>query len=293
MEEFEVSELVAEDVRWLANASGRQQECSPSEEFGKTFKRFDADDLSMLLKKKSVKAELGKVVELYVDALKNQKWRYYITAKECVSILKAIAPDVREEFDYKIKSSDYKALTEYFDNFWNMKEARLDKLLEALPGNAKGYAYALATPLPMLFFSLLIALLVFNIVMLHIKNKSRLLMNAGAPVAASGFIFLVAGLIGGPMSFVLGRNAEMLFSRYLPWITSMFLVYGLILLLAGGAVVALSFWARAAQSKKPLRAAAKVSGFGNLEKTLVLVLGNVIIAVSCGIVSLLIINLIR
>jgi hypothetical protein len=284
-----VSEMVCNELRWISSISNSGFEYAPTRGFAKAFNRIDSDDLSALLRKRSVKTELGNVVGLYVDALAKGRWNYQISTKELINALKAIAPDVRDEFGYKLSNDDYKSLTKYVNAFRLPEEGRMDVLL----GDAEGIVYVLTTAFPSLIFGLLILLSVFNIFILHRKNFQALFLNLGFPVAISGVIFVAIWLAVGPLCFALGRDAEILFSRYLPWVVKMFLLAGLIALAVGIVLIICSVLANMAAARLGSRRAAEAPQFGGFQAILIVVATNVILVVSCGIVALIILNLIN
>jgi hypothetical protein len=146
----------------------------------------------------------------------------------------------------------------------------------------------LTTIFPLLFFALLILLSLLDMFILHRKSMKSFFLNVGVSIASSGAIMSVVGLIGGPLSFLLSRDVEIVLTRYLPWVTKMILVAGLGALAVGIILTIVSMLLR-----PNTRKAAKPPLFGKFEAILAVSVANVILVASCGVVFLIIFNLIR
>jgi hypothetical protein len=275
-EKLEVTDNIITEVNWLGDS--RYPYTRPSQEFLETFGQLDDYDFSSFLKNENVKAEIVKVVDGYKEALINNNWRYSMKAKGVISFLKAISPEIRDVFKYKITSDDYDALEIYLEEFQNINDLNLNTIL-------KDYKYpviTLSSIFPLIIFSLLILMIIFNIFILHIKSSHNFFFNIGVPIVGLGLVFLIFGLVAGPLSFVFDSNLQSTLKYVLAWYPKTALIWGSITLIIGVAILFVN--------KKINR-----NFFGNVyiaewfkgfKAGLVILLTNIIIVSICGILFL-------
>ena len=159
----------------------------------------DIDSLKDFIRRKNVANEVGNVAERYVSAVTDGDFDYYLTSREIVSFLRAIASDIRDEFDYRLTSDDYDYIANSLTTDVNLKDYRVGVLLDDADIDVT-IPYLLLSVYPFLIICFICVLLVFNIFLLY-RNRVRTAFSiASIPFILSGLLCLITGLLIGPFS---------------------------------------------------------------------------------------------
>jgi|GEM_PF-3073455 len=199
--------------------------------------RFDVDDLESFLKRASVREEIGKVMERYFAALEKGDFDYYLTTKEIVSFLKAIAADVREEFDVRLTDVNYNYLLDTTDKN-DLKAYSLGNMFDDidLALFVPGVAFSVY---PLVIVCILSAMLVLNLLLLHRKKIRAAFLYIGIPTMLVGLSFMVMGSLFSPTIGILKSGVAYQVVKMVAGLLGTAFTLGLIFFAIGVALVAL------------------------------------------------------
>ncbi|MCL2627104.1 MAG: zinc ribbon domain-containing protein [Oscillospiraceae bacterium] len=201
---------------------------------------IDSYRLRDFLRRGNVSGEVGKIAERYVTAVMDGDYEYYISAREIVSFLRAISSDIRDEFDYRLTNEDYESITNTLNTDVNLKDYRIGKLLDDA-GVDYAMPYLLLSAYPIIIIGILSTLLIFNIFMLHKRKVRAAFLIVSIPIALSGLICTVVGLLIGPFSGLFSGSGIYSFIRIASGAASAILILGLIAVMLGGLLLTVFF----------------------------------------------------
>jgi len=193
----------------------------------------DANIVNDFLNRENVSDELGKVAEGYAQAFAGGDYDYYLSTGEIAEVIKAIEPDIVEEFGADFSDVDYDVIAENVNEYVDFSGLSIGKAMDAT-GLDPVLPYVLFSDYPLMVASLLGALSIFDIFLLHRKRIRTAFPAAGVPVALSGVVCCLAGLLLGPYSSVFGGGAVSYVLSLIAGVVNLLMVYGLICIAAGG-----------------------------------------------------------
>jgi hypothetical protein len=193
---------------------------------------LDEESLKDFLRRDNVSAEVGKLAEKYISAMSEGNFDYHITSREIINTLKAVAPDIRAEFGYRMTDSDYEFIADDIQENFDLKAFRVSTVLgDANVGTAAPYmAFSVY---PLIVAALLFALTVFNIFLLYKKRIRNALLVCSIPLMSAGLLFILAGLLAGPFSGLLRNSGVYNLLQMASGVAAMLLIPGLICLFIG------------------------------------------------------------
>jgi len=162
---------------------------------------LDIDNINSFLKRENVSAEVGKVAGKYAKAISDGNYDYYLSSKEIISFIKAVSPDISEEFHTNLTDADYDLIADSINKQVDLREFSVGKIFDDADMNA-AVPYMLLSVYPLIVIVLLGILSVLNTYLLHRKRIRTAFLCVGIPFALSGLICFVAGLLLGPYSGV-------------------------------------------------------------------------------------------
>lgn len=166
---------------------------------------IDIYSIEAFIDRVSVREELGKVVDRYILAIKEKDLNYHITSKEIIDFLKAIAPDIRDVFGYKLTSDDYSATIDSDIFSETLSQFKVGVLLDRANADI-AIPYILFSLYPLIVAGILCVTLLFNIFLLNRKNISGAFLCIGIPITIAGLLLSVVGLLFGPLSGLLSGS---------------------------------------------------------------------------------------
>ena len=210
----------------------------------------DIESIDYFIRRKNVREEISKVVEKYASAITNGDFDYHITPREITDFLKAIAPDIRDEFEYRFTSNDYKQITDSLIFNETLKDYGVGKVL-GVAGIDAVALYVLFSIYPLLVAAILFATLIFDIFLLHRKKVRNAFLNIGIPLAFSGVIVAGGSLMFGPLSKLLNSSGLYLVANAVGGYINLAFFAGLICL-GAGIVAIMAYYIVAKVLKKQL-----------------------------------------
>ena len=192
---------------------------------------IDTDAIRDFLRRESVADEVSAVFERYATAVVDGDLGYHITSREVLDFLRAVAPDIRDEFDYRLTNDDYSAIIDAFANrSINLGDFTVDRLFW---NHELTILFSLLSVYPMIVLGILSILFVFDIFLLKRRKIGSAFMHAGVPVALTGFIFAFSALLFGPFSGFLRNSSLFTAARAIAGIISPMLFTGLLFFAIG------------------------------------------------------------
>ena len=243
-------------------------------------------DLEEFLKRSNVADELGKAAEGYIKAITEGNTGYYMSSKEIVGFLKAVAPDIRDQFDYRMTDEDYDFILSSLEDQVDLREFRVERILQevnvdmAVPG-------MVLSVYPLIVTAILCALVLFDAFLLHRRKIASAFLTAGIPIVFAGLTYIAAGMLFGFFSNLLGGTALYMITRFTSGIAYMIFTYGLICFAAGVLFVAAYIVIGAIMRKRPAKPPSEKGSNAWLLTGLVT---NVALLVVCAAISVLLYN---
>ena len=207
-----IANAIAEaDVSWLLDEIGLSEGIvdivnrTTVPEYAPGVGNVDISGVTNFLRRENVKKELGKAVDGYVSAFVEGDYSHYITAEEIVGSLKALSPDMRNEFGVTLTDDDYKAIADMLNR--NELEAySLNSLLNELNKANVGFAMPydrlssiisnVFSVYPLIIVSIICVVLGLSIFLLHRKRVRLAFLYIGIPTVLSGLMYMAVGLLG-------------------------------------------------------------------------------------------------
>jgi len=192
---------------------------------------IDVYSLNDFLRRSSVRDEIGKIAEKYITAVATGDFGYHISSREVVGFLRALSSEIREEFGVRLTNEEYDAISTLLTRE-HLKGYSAGRLLTEA-GVDIAIPYVLLSVFPLMILGILCAMTTYDIFLLNTKKIRLAFLNAGIPIALSGFLCAVAGLLFGPFSGLLGSGDLFIAARIAAGVANVVLVTGLVFLAVG------------------------------------------------------------
>ena len=224
-------------------------------------KHIDLDVIKDFLNRENVSAEFGAIAEKYAQAIADGDFDYYLNSTDIVSSIKAIAPEIYEEFGALLTDDDLDLIAESIDEYVDLTEFSVMQVMEQSSVDV-AVPHAIFSTYPLIIVCLLCALVVFNIVLLHRRKAGNALLATGIPVSVSGLVYLAVGMFTGPLTGLIANNTVYGAFRLAAGMTTIMLILGFGLLILGIAAIILFTVAVKARVKRQLFNFDNESGIG-------------------------------
>jgi len=223
----------------------------------------DTDSLNDLLKRNNVSNEIGKVAEKYISAIAEGDFSYYLSSREIVSFLRAIAPDIEEELNYNLTKADYDLITELINEYADLKQYRVSTILDE-SGITTAVPYFVFSYRLLVVIAVIIALLIFDIILLYRKKLRSAFVSLGTLFAAAGIVIIAVSLFSGPLSGLFNRTAYYSYINLAAGVGKLLILPGTAVLVVGLLLIAVFFLIRKLRkSPSSNRTEKSVNGNGN------------------------------
>jgi len=220
---------------------------------------IDIDDIRAFLERENVASEFGYMAEKYARAIAEGDFEYYLTSKEIIAFIKAISPDIKEEFGATLSSEDYDVIADSINDYVDLKDFRVETVLEQASVDV-AVPHAFFSSNLLIIVALLFALSVFNIVLLNRKRIGNTLLITGIPITLSGLVFVTLCALLGPFSGFFSGSDAFGFIGLASGMTVFMLIPGFSLVALGALCITLFFVARKARAKRAPKASPRNSG---------------------------------
>jgi hypothetical protein len=160
---------------------------------------LDMEGLREFMQRSNVEGEVSKAAEQYLTAIATGNLDYYMSSEDIVEMVKAVAPDIIEEFAYELTDENYDSLAEYLTTSVELEDFRMEKILDNA-GVTIALPQVLLSVYPLLAAVFLFLLLVLAIFLLHRKQVRKAFSTIGIVLASAGFVYLLASLFLGVFS---------------------------------------------------------------------------------------------
>ncbi|MDR2572475.1 MAG: hypothetical protein LBD23_19565 [Oscillospiraceae bacterium] len=273
------------DVAWILDELELREELD--EELRKTpLNHASVDDLNRFLNRENVSTEIGNILEKYFIAILENDLNYYITAREIVSSVRAVSTDIYEEFDYRLTNEDFNSLSNALSNNMNLRDYSIGNLMDEVE---------ISFTVPFILFSsyLLIILLtlcfiiLFNLFLVHRKRIRTLFISIGISMSVLGLIYIIVGLIFGPLSNAINGDTMQIISRVAGGITGLILLAGFICLIFGMTLITTFFIIKKMNGIPSSRIIATNNG---VIWNLIGIIGNVVGIITCSVFIVIILQ---
>lgn len=246
--------IVNADVTWIMQETGLDEvilfQVNESYVNDLTIDIYDIDEF---LKRENVSEQLSKAAEGYIKAISEGNTGYYISSREIAAIMKALAPDIRDQFNYKMTDEDYDFILNSLDEQVDLKEYRVGNILQEANVDIAIPAMALSI-YPLLVTGILCALLIFDIFLLHRKKVRTAFLTTGIPIILAGLIIVTAGSLIGPFNRWVYNTEVYKLTRLSSGIARIMLTHGLICFLVGVLSLVAFFVIRSLRKNRPPKA---------------------------------------
>jgi uncharacterized membrane protein len=220
--------------------------------------KVDIYSLKDFLERSNVSDEVGKIAQGYATAITDGDFDYYLSEREIVNFLRTLSADIRDEFDYRLTSSDFDSISETLYAEANLRNYRISNLMDDA-GVDLTTPYILLSMYTLIIIGFLNALLIFNIIMLH-KSKVRIaFLNIGITISVLGLALVAFGVLIGFFSGLFSKSDIYSIIRLVSGFARIFLIPGLIVLLLGCISIVLFFFIRSYRKKHPPKELKKTS----------------------------------
>ena len=224
--------IVNTDVAWIMEETGLDEIILEQvSESVLSDINIDIYDIEEFIKRETVSAEIGKIAEGYMRAILDGDMGFYMSSRDISNIIRAVAPDIREQFDYRITEEDIDEIVKTLDNQVDLQEFSVGRIMEdanvdlSIPGTLPG---TLLTIYPLIVISILCALMLLDMFLLHRKKVRNAFLTASIPTMLSGFVYLIPGLLLSSLSSFFGDSVLSIITRFTGGIARLFLMHGLI-----------------------------------------------------------------
>ena len=246
-------------------------------------KEIDIYDIKELLKRENVAAEFGLVAEKYAKAIADGDFNFYMNSRDIVRFIKAIAPELYDELGIRLSDEDYDAIADSINNYVDLKSYSVVRVMEQQSVDVV-VPHVVFSVYPLIIVSLLCALVIFNIILLHRKKVGNALLVTGIPLSVSGLVLVALGLVIGPFTGLIGNDIVYGVFMLASGMAALVLILGFSLLILGVAFIILFRMAGKARAKRQPKISA---ASGKNTWVVVGLTTNLCMLAACGILSLI------
>ena len=201
---------------------------------------ISTNDLDDFLKRETVSTEIGMMAAKYAKAIAEGDLSYYIKPQDIKDFLKAVEPDIREQFNYSLTGEDYDEIVGVVEEHIDLQDYQVDKVLEDTEVDTT-LPSVVFSAYPLIITGILCILLVFDIFMLHRKKIRTAFITGGIPAILAGLVYIAAGVLFGPYHGLPGNAVLNSVKRYTGGIADLLLSYGLVCLASGVLAIVVFF----------------------------------------------------
>jgi len=130
---------------------------------------IDAASISDFVQRQDVRSEIGIVLERYLAAATEGDFDYHITSSEIIGFLRAVSPEILDEFGVTLTGDDYDAISDMLTSEM-LSEFSVNRLLEDADIEYDSIPFVLLTNYPLIILSIIATTLIFSILLLHRKK---------------------------------------------------------------------------------------------------------------------------
>jgi hypothetical protein len=193
---------------------------------------IDIHDIGEFLRRDAVSGELGRIAEGYIRAIAEGDLGYALTSRDIAGMLRAIAPDIQDQFGYRLTQDNLDSIIESLDEHLDLRELRVDNLLSTANLDSS-VPFIVFSVYPLIITGILFALAIFNVFLLHRKKVRAAFLTVGVPVFVAGLIFVLAGFLLSALTGLFGGVAAQVLGIMTGGIAHLMLLHGLYCLAAG------------------------------------------------------------
>lgn len=157
---------------------------------------ISVQDIEDFVKRDSISGEIEDFIGGYMQAITEGNMGYYVSADDIIDIARRVAPDVSEQFNYELTEQDFEAITKILEEDIELARLSIGSIMDEVNVDVSTVFIVFSIYLPLAVCTLCVILL-FNIFMLHRKTIANAFLTASIPIALSGFVFVIAGLLIG------------------------------------------------------------------------------------------------
>ena len=190
--------------------------------------QVDIDSVKDFLRRDTVSAEVAKVAERYAAAFVDGDFDYHMTSREIISFIRSIAPDIRDEFDYRLTNEDYDAISEALREEVDLRDFRVGRLLEDAGVENFAMPFILLSVYPLIIVGILCIIFISDIFLVNRRKVRSALLISGIPLALSGLIFTAAGVFFNSIAGLFGNSEIGNYIGFAGGLANLFLLPGLI-----------------------------------------------------------------
>jgi len=160
------------------------------------FDDFDRDDILViteLLQREDIAAEINRFAGMYIHALTEGNFDFYLTSSDIVDFIESISPELLDEFGIAFTSEDLELVQETIDAHVELSEFRISRVLEEADVDIS-VPLVFFSSYPLIIFGILTALFIVDSLLLHRKRILPALILIGLPLIFSGLLYAVSGI---------------------------------------------------------------------------------------------------
>lgn len=183
--------------------------------------KLRADDIEELLTSDKMTDRVGAMLGKYADAIASGDYSYHPSAKEMISLVKALSPELEKSFEYRLDDYAYERISEHLNEADDLESYRVGTALRAF-----GLNYILVYMLFSDYFGLVLCvlavLLIFDIFLVNRRRIRGGFLVTGVSLTLTGLSYLLISQLFGSVfnsdNLMIGMIADSKSALLLPMI---------------------------------------------------------------------------
>jgi len=193
---------------------------------------YDVEDF---LRLEAVSDELAGIVDAYATAFMLGNHDYHITKEDVITIARNLEPEINEFFSHRLTEEDFDFLAVILDDIIEFETLSIDVIMEDFDVDLT-IPLVIISPVLIWVAGILSLVLLAGIFLRKFlrsgKNPVDASLAVGIPIAISGFLALIFGLVAGANPTILG-NTSLQFVRLVERPIDLITQYGLLVTVVG------------------------------------------------------------
>jgi len=196
-------------------------------------------DVENFIKTDAVSNEIENIYKIYVKALNSNNLEYHLTENTVLGIVTNLEPELTYLFSHNMTEADNIVLTRTLDDILDFKGLTVSGIIYDVGVNAI-VPRLMFSPYTLWGLGILIALLLCLTILHNTGKLEKTLMHSGIPIALSGVLYLLPGIILGSSPEMPGGRLLTL-SKLTAGVIHLFIWSGIVLSAIGVILIVGSF----------------------------------------------------
>jgi len=196
-------------------------------------------DIEDFLKREAVTDELDIIIDGYTMAFIMGNLAHHVTTDDIVNMARNLKPEFYDLFGHHLTEDDFEYLAMTLDDIMDFDSLSIDGIMQDFDVDLSIPMILMSPALIWLagIFSVLVLALIF---IQHRRNIAAASLAVGIPIALTGLMAFIAGLIIGARPEILGERA-LRFSRFIEDPVYLITQYGFVFMAVGVTILIIAF----------------------------------------------------